>query len=171
MSLTADNSSNIPAAIDLMIACASNTVRPRSRSTAPKFLQAPQNPSISTTPDSNKGRQTNVCALNRGLRGLETQTNVLVPSPASLSDTALRGADLLGGEDVRLLLESALGLDGKFGGHFCCSSFGETGRVSGGAAGGVELGVGVDSSVVALDSRDAAARLRVSVGEQGHGDL
>ena len=46
---------------------------------------------------------------------VEAETNVLVPSPASLSDSALRGADLLGGEDVRLLLESALGLDGQLG--------------------------------------------------------
>jgi len=64
-------------------------------------------------------RHTNVVALNGGLWGLETQTNVLVPSASSLAGS--RGLDLDLGveEDVRLLLESALGLDGQFGGHFC----------------------------------------------------
>jgi len=63
----------------------------------------------------------NIGALNGGLGGLEAQSNILVPSPARLSYSALRWADLLSCEDMRLLLECALGLDGKFGGHDCCS--------------------------------------------------
>ena len=58
-----------------------------------------------------------VGAVNGGLGGLETQTDVLVPSAAVLA-SAGGLADLLGVlEDVRLLLVSALALDGKFGGH------------------------------------------------------
>ena len=58
-----------------------------------------------------------VVALNGGLGGLETQTDVLVPSAAVLASAGSL-ADLLGVlEDVRLLLVSALALDGKFGGH------------------------------------------------------
>jgi hypothetical protein len=48
-----------------------------------------------------------VGAVNGGLGGLETQTDFLVPSAALLGVL----------EDVRLLLVSALALDGKFGGH------------------------------------------------------
>jgi hypothetical protein len=58
-----------------------------------------------------------VVAVNGGLGGLETQTDVLVPSAAVLASAGSL-ADLLGVlEDVRLLLVSALALDGKFGGH------------------------------------------------------
>jgi hypothetical protein len=58
-----------------------------------------------------------VAALNGGGRGLETQTDVLVPS-ASVLAGASSLADLLGVlEDVRLLLVSALALDGEFGSH------------------------------------------------------
>jgi hypothetical protein len=58
-----------------------------------------------------------VGAVNGGLGGLETQTDVLVPSAAVLASAGSL-ADLLGVlEDVRLLLVSALALDGKFGGH------------------------------------------------------
>jgi len=59
-----------------------------------------------------------VGALNGGLGGTETQTDILVPSP---------GAGVLAGttslvvqEDVRLLLESALRLDSELGSHGCC---------------------------------------------------
>lgn len=61
---------------------------------------------------------TDVGTLNGGLGGTETETDILVPAAA--------GGGLLGGslglgvkEDVRLLLESALRLDGQLGGHFC----------------------------------------------------
>lgn len=61
---------------------------------------------------------TNVGTLNGGLGGTETETDILVPAAAL--------GRLLGGslglgvkEDVRLLLESALRLDGQLGGHFC----------------------------------------------------
>jgi len=65
------------------------------------------------------GRQTDEVALNGSLGGLETQADILVPPPATLSNSALSGTDLLGREDVGLLLESTLGLDGKLGGHGC----------------------------------------------------
>jgi len=58
-------------------------------------------------------------ALNGSLGGLETQTDILVPPPSTLSDSALRGADLLGRKDVGLFLESTLRLDGKLGSHGC----------------------------------------------------
>jgi hypothetical protein len=61
---------------------------------------------------------TNVVALNRRLRCSETQSNVLVPSSSTLSDTGLR-LRLGVQEDVRLLLERALRLHGEFGGHDC----------------------------------------------------
>lgn len=58
-----------------------------------------------------------VVAVNGGLGGLETQTDVLVPSSATLAGAGGL-ADALGVlEDVRLLLVSALALDGKLGGH------------------------------------------------------
>jgi hypothetical protein len=61
---------------------------------------------------------TNVVALDGGLGGPEAQTDVLVPSPATFSDTLGLAALALGvQEDVRLLLESALTLDSQFGGH------------------------------------------------------
>ena len=62
---------------------------------------------------------TDVAALNGGLGGTETQTNVLVPSAATLARSGRLGLDLAVLEDVRLLLESTLRLDGQFGGHFC----------------------------------------------------
>lgn len=62
-------------------------------------------------------RLTNVAALNGGLGGTETQTDVLVPSPAVLARAGSLDLGLGVQEDVRLLLESALGLDGKLGGH------------------------------------------------------
>lgn len=66
------------------------------------------------------GLLTNVVALDGGLRGPEPKTDVLVPSPAALAHALGLAALTLGvEEDVRLLLESALGLDGQFGGHDC----------------------------------------------------
>jgi len=59
----------------------------------------------------------NVGALNGRLGRLEPQANVLVPSASPLPNSALCGTGLLSGEDVGLLLESTLRLDGKFGGH------------------------------------------------------
>jgi len=61
-----------------------------------------------------------VVALNGGLGRPEAQADVLVPSPASLSDSLALAALALGVEEnVWLLLESALALDGQFGGHDC----------------------------------------------------
>jgi hypothetical protein len=59
-----------------------------------------------------------VVSFNGVLWRLEAQTNILVPSSSTLSNSSLCGAGLLGGENVRLLLESALRLNGQFGGHF-----------------------------------------------------
>ena len=55
---------------------------------------------------------TNVVALNGGPGSLEAQTDVLHPSPATLSSPlGLSALLLVVLEDVRLLLESALALD------------------------------------------------------------
>lgn len=58
---------------------------------------------------------TDVAALNGGLGSTESQTNVLVPSSSVLSRAGSLGLDLGVLEDVRLLLESALGLDCQLG--------------------------------------------------------
>ena len=67
-------------------------------------------------------RHTDVFAINRSSRRSEAQSNVLEPSPATLSDSlrlrCLR-ASLVVEEDVWLLLERALTLDCQFGGHDC----------------------------------------------------
>ena len=60
--------------------------------------------------------RTDVAALNGGLGGTETQTDVLVPSAATLSRTSGLGLGLRVLEDG-LLLESTLRLDGKLGSH------------------------------------------------------
>ena len=61
---------------------------------------------------------TNVCSLNSVLRGPEAQTDILIPSPATLSlALALAGLRLVVEEDMRLLLVSALALDSELGGH------------------------------------------------------
>lgn len=60
--------------------------------------------------------RTDVAALNGGLGGTETQTDVLVPSAAVLARSGALGLGLGVLEDVRLLLESALRLDGQLGG-------------------------------------------------------
>ena len=66
-----------------------------------------------------RASHTNVRTLNGGLWGPETQTDVLVPSPATLSDSVALALGLCVREDVRLLLERALALDSQFGGHDC----------------------------------------------------
>lgn len=87
-----------------------------------------------------KTSHTDVLALNGGLGGTETQTNILVPpalfpivSCRSISRyihpnlmeathaTLARAPGLALGDkrDVRLLLESTLRLDGQLGSHFC----------------------------------------------------
>ncbi len=62
-------------------------------------------------------RHTDVVALNGGLGGPEAQSNVLVPSPATLSRPGGLDLDLGVLEDVRLLEVSPLGLHGQFGRH------------------------------------------------------
>lgn len=64
---------------------------------------------------------TDVGALNGSLGSTESQTNVLVPSPALSSLLAL-GLNLRVLEDVRLLLERTFRLDGQLGGHGCENS-------------------------------------------------
>lgn len=59
--------------------------------------------------------RTDVAALNGGLGGSETQTDVLVPSSATLARSGGLGLGLRVLEDVRLLLESTLRLDGQLG--------------------------------------------------------
>lgn len=59
--------------------------------------------------------RTDVGALNGGLGGSETKTDVLVPSAATLARSGALGSGLRVLEDVRLLLESALGLNGQLG--------------------------------------------------------
>ena len=61
---------------------------------------------------------TDVGALNGGLGSTETQTNLLVPA-AGLTSLLGLGLSLRVLEDVRLLLVSALGLDGQLGRHGC----------------------------------------------------
>jgi hypothetical protein len=61
---------------------------------------------------------TDVVALNGGLGGTETETDILVPA-AGLTSLLGLGLRLRVLEDVRLLLESALGLDGQLGRHGC----------------------------------------------------
>lgn len=61
---------------------------------------------------------TDVGALNGGLGGTETETDILVPA-ASLASLLRLGLRLRVLEDVRLLLESALGLDVQLGRHGC----------------------------------------------------
>lgn len=65
-----------------------------------------------------------VRTLNGGLGGTETQTDILVPSPALANLLALR-LGLRVKEDVRLLLERTFRLDGQLGGH-CCEIFRST---------------------------------------------
>lgn len=64
---------------------------------------------------SNLSQRTDVAALNGGLGGSETKTDVLVPSSATLARSGALGLGLRVLEDVRLLLESTLRLDGQLG--------------------------------------------------------
>lgn len=66
-----------------------------------------------------------VAALNGSLGGTETQTNVLVPSSSTLARSGALGLGLGVQEDVRLLLESTLRLDGQLGRHLELSFSGE----------------------------------------------
>lgn len=59
--------------------------------------------------------RTDVAALNSVDGGTETQTNVLVPSSSTLARSGALGLGLGVQEDVRLLLESTLRLDGQLG--------------------------------------------------------
>ena len=64
--------------------------------------------------------RTDVVAFNGVLRCPEAQTDVLVPSPATLSDSlGLAALSLRVEEDVWLFLERALALDCQFGRHDC----------------------------------------------------
>jgi len=58
-----------------------------------------------------------VAAFNRILWCAESQSNVLVPSSSSLADSGGLGLRLGVEEDMGLLLESPLGLNGQFGRH------------------------------------------------------
>jgi hypothetical protein len=62
---------------------------------------------------------TNIVALNGGLWCSESQSNVLVPSSSALANSGGLRLRLGVQEYVRLLLERALRLHGKFGGHDC----------------------------------------------------
>lgn len=62
---------------------------------------------------------TDVAALDGGQRGTETETDLLVPPASLISLLGGLGLGLGVQEDVRLLLESALGLDVQLGGHGC----------------------------------------------------
>lgn len=62
---------------------------------------------------------TDIASLNGVLWGTETQANVLIPSPATLSDPGALRLGLRVEEDVRLLLKGALRLDGQLGRHGC----------------------------------------------------
>jgi hypothetical protein len=67
------------------------------------------------------GGLTDVAALNCSLGRSETETNILEPSSATLSNL-LRPRSLSGlvvEENVRLLLVGTLGLDCQFGSHDC----------------------------------------------------
>ena len=61
---------------------------------------------------------TDVGALNGVLGGTEAQTDILVPAAVGANLLGL-GLGLRVKEDVRLLLESALRLDGQLGRHGC----------------------------------------------------
>ena len=63
---------------------------------------------------------TDIVSFNRGLRCPEAQSNVLEPSPPTLSYTlGLRILVLVVEEDVRLLLERAFRLHGQLCRHDC----------------------------------------------------
>jgi hypothetical protein len=59
--------------------------------------------------------RTDVAALNGRLGGTETQPNILIPSAATLARSGALGLGLRVLEDMGLLLESTLRLDGQLG--------------------------------------------------------
>jgi hypothetical protein len=61
-------------------------------------------------------QRTDVRTFNGSLGGTETQTDILVPSSSALARLGGLGLNLGVKEDVRLLLESTLRLDGQLGG-------------------------------------------------------
>lgn len=97
-----------------------------------------------------KGEPTNVGTINSGLGRLKAQPNVLVPS---LAPPLLCRRVLAGVEDVRLLLESALALDGKLSGHCELSALVDGIRATGGIC---RLGMGDSSFLVVADYRWAS---------------
>lgn len=106
-------------------------------------------------------RRTNVVALNRSLWCPETETDILEPSPATLSySLGLSALSLRVGEDVRLLLVSALALDCQFGGHVV-DSVAES--MCGGCCVVVSSYV-VGSKVSNLRSRNSACRVCTLLG-------
>lgn len=110
-------------ACQLPITCAQPSRCPRERyhnfhiRISTLFQHAPSLIAIATA--SYRNLHTDVVSLNGSLWGSESQSNVLVPSSSSLADSCGLRLRLAVEEDVRLLLESALRLDGKFGGHDC----------------------------------------------------
>lgn len=92
---------------------------PRASPSSKSSHEAPYTRRPSQISENPQRPHTDVVALNRVLWGLEAQADVLVPSSSTLADSARLGLRLGVEEDVRLLLESALRLDGKFGGHGC----------------------------------------------------
>ena len=60
---------------------------------------------------------TNVVALDGGLWGPETEADILIPPPSTFSGPRSLNLNLGVLENVRLLLESPLGLDSQFGRH------------------------------------------------------
>ena len=80
-----------------------------------KESHPPGRPTFSIRCLRRRSKRTDVVALNGGLGGTETQTNVLVPSSSTLAGPGALGLDFGVLEDVRLLLESALRLDGQLG--------------------------------------------------------
>ena len=66
-----------------------------------------------------KHKHTDKGSINGVLGRLEAQANVLVPSPATLARSAGLGLNLGVEENMRLLLESTLRLNGEFGSHLC----------------------------------------------------
>jgi hypothetical protein len=92
---------------------ASNASLPMAPSSKNNTIHCAEKPSYPRSP------HTDIGALNGGLWRPEAQSDVLVPSSPALADSARLGLRLGVEEDVRLLLESALRLHGKFGGHGC----------------------------------------------------
>jgi hypothetical protein len=65
---------------------------------------------------------TNIAAFNGSLRCAKSQTNIFVPSSATLSDSLALGLGLGVEENMRLLLERTFRLDSQLGRHGCENS-------------------------------------------------